>query len=103
MSDLSVVVHGYATPPPKLLNRLIYSTRTRKKSADDEIEKGPMPSRSCVRDLGVTRVCHTIFLYGNLVYIDSHPPLRTAEKVEHVDQTIGEVINIKHLFDIWRV
>ena len=29
--------------------------------------------------------------------------LRVVERVEHVDQTIGEVINIKHLFNIWRV
>ena len=28
--------------------------------------------------------------------------LRVVERVEHVDQTLGEVINIKHLFNIWR-
>ena len=29
--------------------------------------------------------------------------IRVVERVEHVDQTLGEVINIKHLFNIWRV
>ena len=32
--------------------------------------------------------------------------IRVVERVEHVDQTIGEEkeeINIKHLFNIWRV
>ena len=32
--------------------------------------------------------------------------VRVVERVEHVDQTIGEVkeeINIEHLFNIWRV
>ena len=27
--------------------------------------------------------------------------VRVVEKVEHVDQTVGVVINIKHLFNIW--
>jgi hypothetical protein len=29
--------------------------------------------------------------------------IRVVERVEHVDQTVGEVINIKHLFNVWRV
>jgi hypothetical protein len=47
-----------------------------------------------------------IFIYRLLPWRPGAVLLRVVERVEHVDQTIGEEkeeINIKHLFNIWRV